>query len=385
MGGTFDPIHYGHLMLAEQIRTSFCLDRIIFIPVGTPSHKNALTGADKHCRLEMTKLATKSNPFFTVSDEEIKRMGNTYTIDTIKALKANQYKRDQLYFITGADAIMYLDKWKNYHELAQEVIFVAATRPGIDLRDLEAKIMRLKQDSGAEILTAYIPALAISSTDIRTRVNEEKSIKYLLPEEVENYIHLNQLYKTHHEKYDEMDQFLKNHLSAYRYEHSVETAKTARQLATIHHEDPLVCELAGLCHDYAKEISNEEMKKHIKTFQIDEDPCILETPNLAHGEVAAGLLKVNHGIDDERVLNAVRWHTYGHPQMSAIDKIVYIADIIEPTRLFLGIEDLRRLAKLDLDQTLSKYYLAYEKELIEKGKKIHCNTTLLKQVLDKRR
>ncbi len=109
MGGTFDPIHYGHLMLAEQIRTSFFLDEIIFIPVGKAPHKEHSLAANKYQRFEMTKLAIDSNPFFTVSDIETKREETTYTIDTIKQLKSELSDCDQLYFITGADAILLLE------------------------------------------------------------------------------------------------------------------------------------------------------------------------------------------------------------------------------------------------------------------------------------
>ncbi len=195
MGGTFDPIHYGHLMLAEQIRTSFELDQILFIPAGNPPHKSANHKAVKMHRYMMTLLATASNLNFTVSDIEIKRDDVTYTIDTIKALKEKMSPEDELYFITGADAIILLDTWKNYRELVKYVKFIGATRPGIDEVLLAEKIGELSNDLGAHIELCSVPALAISSTDIRLRVGEGKSIKYLLPETVEHYIYKEGLYK----------------------------------------------------------------------------------------------------------------------------------------------------------------------------------------------
>lgn len=194
MGGTFDPIHYGHLMLAEQIRTSFELDQIIFIPVGNAPHKQNHLPANKMHRYMMTLLATASNPSFTVSDIEIKKNEITYTIDTIKTLKDEFTANDELYFITGADAIILLDTWKNYKELVKYVKFIGASRPGIDENLLKTKIEELSIELGAHIELCTVPALAISSTDIRNRVMEGKSIKYLLPESVENYIFKEKLY-----------------------------------------------------------------------------------------------------------------------------------------------------------------------------------------------
>lgn len=356
MGGTFDPIHYGHLMLAEQIRTSFFLDEILFIPVGKPPHKTHSISADREQRLEMTRLATLTNPYFHVSDIETKRNETTYTIDTIKRLKESLSPNDQLYFITGADAIILLDTWKNYDELIKLVTFVGATRPGVDLDSLNDKVKQLMTDYNAKIEMCYIPALAISSTDIRNRVNDEKSIRYLLPESVESYIEFAGLYKAHHQDYHVLKEYLKRNLSKHRYEHTLETAKLARKLAIRYNVDPINAEFAGLCHDFAKEIDRESMLKHIEDFTVYFDPCIKKNPNLAHGEVGAELLSKYFGIEDEAILDAIRWHTYGNKYMSTLSKIIYVADIIEPTRDFEGIIKLRHLAYEDLDQTMIAYY-----------------------------
>ncbi|WP_207736376.1 nicotinate-nucleotide adenylyltransferase [Fusibacter ferrireducens] len=194
MGGTFDPIHYGHLMLAEQIRASYSLDQIVFIPVGNAPHKQEHKPTDKMHRYMMTMLATASNPHFTVSDIEIKKEVITYAIDTIKELRVLYNTPVELYFITGADAIILLDTWKSYKELVKYVKFIGASRPGVDEHVLKEKIEELSLELGAHIELCSVPALAISSTDIRNRVCEGKSIKYLLPETVENYICKEKLY-----------------------------------------------------------------------------------------------------------------------------------------------------------------------------------------------
>lgn len=195
MGGSFDPIHYGHLVLAEQIRTQFHLDKVFFIPVGNAPHKESGHMTDKHQRYEMTVLATMTNPGFSVSRIEIDSDAVSYTINTVKKLQEQIGKEDKLYFITGADAIIELETWRDFKELLGICSFIAATRPGIDRSKLTSKIDELKSLYGADISTTSVPALAISSTDIRERVGSDQSIRYLLPESVEHYIYKKNLYK----------------------------------------------------------------------------------------------------------------------------------------------------------------------------------------------
>jgi nicotinate-nucleotide adenylyltransferase len=195
MGGTFDPIHNGHLVLAEQIRTRFNLQKIYFIPVGNPPHKKNVTKSTKYDRLNMTKLAIESNKNFEISDIEIKKEEVSYTIDTVREIRNTVNAEDKLYFITGADAILLIDTWKDYKELFEIVTFIGATRPGISVEELQNKIDEVKTKHGVKIESTKVPALAISSTDIRRRVEEGESIKYLLPESVESYIKENGIYK----------------------------------------------------------------------------------------------------------------------------------------------------------------------------------------------
>ncbi len=194
MGGTFDPIHYGHLVLAEQIRTKFNLDRIYFIPSGNPPHKDSGRVSDKRHRFNMTLLATVTNPHFEVSKLEINKEGPSYTIDTVKAILGKINEQDRIFFITGADALRELDTWKDPEELFRLCSFIGATRPGYDRREVEMKIEKMQTDYGASIDLTEVPALAISSTEIRDRVQSGLSIKYLVPESVEQYIYKNGLY-----------------------------------------------------------------------------------------------------------------------------------------------------------------------------------------------
>ncbi|MEG6614864.1 nicotinate-nucleotide adenylyltransferase [Peptococcaceae bacterium 1198_IL3148] len=194
MGGTFDPIHNGHLVVAEQARHKFECDKVVFVPAAQPPHKDqAAITTSVDDRLTMTRLAVASNPWFEVSTLEIERPGPSYTIDTVKAVK-EVYRPEKLYFITGADAVLEILTWKSVEELLGLCYFIAATRPGYDLSDLQKKLNILPNVCLKKIIPFYVPSLAISSTDIRNRVQRREPIKYLLPEPVENYIKEHLLY-----------------------------------------------------------------------------------------------------------------------------------------------------------------------------------------------
>lgn len=193
MGGTFDPIHYGHLVVAEQVRHSFGCDKIIFVPAAIPPHKTDNIITEAADRLALTKLAVASNPRFEVSTIEIERPGPSYTIDTVQDIK-KRYQPENLYFITGADAVLEILSWKDVDKLLSACKFIAATRPGYDLSNLHQKLRTLPKKHLKNIISFYVPSLAISSTDIRKRIRCGEPIKYLLPEAVERYIYDHLLY-----------------------------------------------------------------------------------------------------------------------------------------------------------------------------------------------
>lgn len=198
MGGTFNPIHNGHLVTAQEALSQFKLDMVVFIPTGNPPHKIENEVASTEDRYIMTVIATSSNSNFFVSRMEIDRKGKSYTIDTVRQLKKIHGKDSLLYFITGADAILEILTWKNADEIVLLCKFIAATRPGYDLSRIEDLKKRLFNNTEAvdkKIYIMEIPALSISSTDIRNRVRHNRPIDYLLPEGVSNYILKHGLYK----------------------------------------------------------------------------------------------------------------------------------------------------------------------------------------------
>jgi len=187
MGGTFDPIHYGHLVTAESARWEFKLNTVIFIPSGRPPHKAEKCISDAELRYQMTLLATANNPSFIVSRLEIDRPGSSYTVDTVKQMFKDMGHLTDLFFITGADAVLEISTWRDVAELFGLCTLVAATRPGFDLIETKQGF-DLPGNLINKIRFIEVPMLAISSTDIRNRVWAGKPVRYLLPESVKDYI-----------------------------------------------------------------------------------------------------------------------------------------------------------------------------------------------------
>lgn len=206
-GGTFNPIHYGHLRAAEEIRYKINLDRVIFIPSGNPPLKSSELSDAVH-RYAMTKLATDSNVNFVVSDIELRQTGKAYTVNTLERL-FEIYAGDELFFVLGIDAFLDIPNWRQPDRLIGMIDFIILTRPGFDLKDIIKSPFisgRIKTDriigetitlkGGREAIIVDISPLDISSTEIRRLVGEDKSIKYILPEAVEKYIYTHNLYKS---------------------------------------------------------------------------------------------------------------------------------------------------------------------------------------------
>jgi nicotinate-nucleotide adenylyltransferase len=195
MGGTFDPIHNGHLVTAEEARVQFGLQQVVFVPSRHSPHKDPGEVTGPEHRYLMTFLATVTNPAFTVSRMEIEREGPSYTIETISRFR-REWPEASLYFITGADAILQIlrGEWEDSPGLLALCDFIAATRPGFVLDPDDARSRNVTGRRLDNIHFMEIPALAISSTDIRARVQAKRPIKYLVPEPVENYIVKHGLY-----------------------------------------------------------------------------------------------------------------------------------------------------------------------------------------------
>ncbi len=183
LGGTFNPIHIGHLILAEEVREKIGLEKVIFVPAYLPPHKNNSDIAKAAHRHRMICDAIKGNKHFIASDAEIKRKGKSYTIDTVREFN-KKYPKFEIFFIAGSDVLRYLDDWKDLPEIITLVKFIVATRPGYALDSLPAYISTLS-----------IRAVDVSAFEIRQAIKENKSFRYLVPDVVYKYIVKNKLYK----------------------------------------------------------------------------------------------------------------------------------------------------------------------------------------------
>jgi nicotinate-nucleotide adenylyltransferase len=191
MGGTFDPIHHGHLVAAEDARFALSLDKVVFVPAGRPWQKSEREVSPGELRYEMARLAVAGEDAFEVSRIEIERDGPTFTVDTLREFRRCS-PGAELFFITGSDAILQILTWKDAEDALSLATFVAVTRPTHDLAGIEG----LSEELRDRVVVVEIPALAISSTDIRKRVAESRPIRYLVPDAVALFINEHGLYRS---------------------------------------------------------------------------------------------------------------------------------------------------------------------------------------------
>ncbi len=193
-GGTFNPIHLGHLIIAEYMKCKFFLDKVIFIPSNNPPHKDRNAILDATHRYEMVRLATESNPDFEVSDIELQREGVTYTVDTLEELHSIYGNTVDFFFLSGADVVFDIRNWRSPEKVLKLCTLITTGRPTHNIADFESGVKELVNKYNARVLTADSPLIDISSTMIRDRIQKGLSIKYLVPELVEQYIINNKLY-----------------------------------------------------------------------------------------------------------------------------------------------------------------------------------------------
>ena len=195
MGGTFDPIHIGHLLLGEFAYENFHLDEIWFLPNGNPPHKTTdESGVSLDDRIEMVKLATDDVPYFRMNLYEASSKKHSYTYSTMRALR-EMYPEHEFFFILGADSLFSIEQWKNFREIFPSCTILAAMRDDKDTESMQAQIRYLNGKYGADIRLLQAPLVEISSTTIRRRAEKGLSIRYMVPDAVSEYIHSNALYK----------------------------------------------------------------------------------------------------------------------------------------------------------------------------------------------
>ncbi len=378
-GGTFNPIHIGHLIIAEAAREEYGLDKIIFVTASHPPHKSQVGIATNENRQKMVELAIADNPHFESSDVELQRQGPSYTVDTLRYFHEIFPDDTEFYFIVGTDTLLQLHTWKYIDELMELCSFLAALRPHYD-ENLNEVIRELSEQYQGKIYCLHTPELEISATDLRERLQQGKSIRYLVPAAVEKWLREHNVYEE--EMMEEMIKAdLQARLSAKRFAHTLGVAAAARQLAERYGEDAAKAYLAGLVHDCAKELSLAEMQELLAQDKVS-DPDIWQSRALLHGPAGAVYAAEHYGIHDADILSAVVHHTMGKENMSKLEKIIFLADYIEPTRDFPGVEELRRMAVEDLDRAVLAAMDSTIAHLREENKKVHPQTLRARQSLE---
>jgi len=349
MGGTFNPVHNGHIKMAEAAYQQFHLDEIWFMPTKHPPHKeNIIIASDTH-RKEMIQLAITEHPCFSLSCIELERRGTTYTVDTLRYLK-EIFPEDMFYFIIGADSLLHFETWKNPEEILQMATILSAPRyPSTSVQDIEQK-KRLQEKYNADISFIQMEPVHVSSSDVRKARFYRTSVEQLVPKEVYQYMNEHHLYETMPVSMKELEKLLAEQQSDKRYRHTLGVKHMSGALAMCYQENLEHALLAGLLHDCAKTFTAEELLVKAREYQLPISATEEKNPFLLHGKVGAYITEHAYHITEPDILNAITYHTTGRPGMSMLEKIVFVADYIEPSRkLIHGLAEIRSIVFKDLD------------------------------------
>ena len=369
-GGTFNPVHKGHIFTAEKIVEKGLADKVLFMVAATPPHK-AYVGTSQEHRFNMTEAALDGERLIAC-DFEIKKGGKSYSYETLCALK-EKHPGDEIKFIMGADMFMNLPNWYEADKLRKEFSFILVDRAeafknSVFMEFMEKQINEFSMK--VEILEIRTPD--ISSTDIRERVKKGFDIKGLVEEKVQEYITQNNLYKEETDT-EIIISTIKNKLSEKRFKHCENVAAEAVKLAKIYGADEKKAYLAGYAHDIAKELTLEEMNE--LTLHLDLDDHLRSSKALLHALAGACYLKKTFDVSED-IYNACFYHTMGRPDMTVLEKVIFMADYIEPGRNFDGIDEIRKLAYEDIDASIVKAINSTLEFLIKNNKKIYYKTVL---------
>ena len=347
MGGTFDPIHKGHIAMARAAMEAAHLDRVLMLPTGNPPHKTGITPAEDRWR--MVCAACVKEPDLEPCRLELDREGVIYTYDTLKLLK-QAYPKAQFFYIIGADTLLELKHWHRYEEVLKLCVFIVCPRPwDVAPQAITEETKRLI-GLGGKFISVLTEPLDISSTTLRKQLAADEPTP-MLPETVREYAHLCGLYgmPAGVERAAEWMPALFAALTVKRFSHTLAVAYTARLLAAQHDVDVVKAETAALLHDCAKCLPLQEMREICVSHHLTEDRSILESGALMHAIAGACLAEEKYGVDDPEILDAINSHTTGRPGMTKLDMVGYLADKIEPTRdVYPTLVRVRMLASLSL-------------------------------------
>lgn len=353
-GGSFDPPHLGHILALEEFQRKLSLDRVIVIPAGEPPHKQlASGGASSEHRLQMTRLAVSHLPYAEVSDFELRREGKSYTALTVEALR-QRYPQDQLFLLMGTDMFLSFSSWYEPHRITAQATLVAAYRMEDQNGRLETCAQRLRNELGAECVLLENAFLPYSSTGTRAMLAFGCGADYISAE-VYDYISRNRLYYVGVDLIGlDFDTLRSVSLSLHdrkRVPHVIGCSDTAGSLAQLYGANYEDARRAGILHDITKALNAQEQLKLCDHYGIILDHFYRENPKLLHAKTGAEVARRVFG-ENEAVCRAICWHTTGKADMSILEKILYLADYVEPNRSFDTVEPLRRLSFTDLDAAM---------------------------------
>ncbi len=359
-GGAFNPPHLGHITAARAVSGLLKLDKLLVIPTGHPPHKQLPPGSPTpEQRLEMTRLAMEQTGLgdrIEVSDLEVRREGNSYTADTLARLK-ERYPEDELWLLMGADMFLTLQAWHEPERILSLAGIAAFGRTEADTEELFSvqRDYLYRTYPQARIFTLSIPGVVdVSSTELRDRLTKGEGGALLAPA-VYGYILREKLYGTAENlKSLPLERLRPVALSCLDYRripHVLGTEQEAIHLAERWGADVGKARRAALLHDCTKKLSLPEQLAVAERFQVPLDDMERREIKLLHAKTGAGIAETMFGTDEE-ITGAIRWHTTGRAHMTLLEKVIYLADYIEPTRSFPGVETLRKVCYEDLDAGL---------------------------------
>lgn len=371
-GGSFNPPHLGHVLAVQEFREKLGLDTVLLVPAAVPPHKalSANTPAPE-ARLEMTRLAVQRLPYACVSDIELQREGKSYTVDTLTALR-EQYPDDELVLLMGTDMLLTFSRWYQPERILQLATLAVAHRGKDWLDELSACAAALTERFGGRVQLVENRCLPYSSTSVRAMLAFGCAERYLEPA-VLDYIRQNALYYTGRPlknlPFDELRTVGLALLKTQRVRHVIGCSETAAALAEHYGADVTDAARAGMLHDVTKALTGEEQLKLCEEYGMILNHFERENPKLLHAKTGAAVARRLFG-ENEAVCSAIKWHTTGRAGMSLLEKIIYLADYVEPSRDFDGIGELRSLTWQNLDAAMLLGLEMTMQQLREKGSAI---------------
>jgi len=348
-GGSFNPPHRGHLEAARSVCENAEPDVLFIIPDNIPPHKDMDSGSPEATeRLQLCRLNFASLEKAVVSDMEINRSGKSYTADTIARLR-EMYPGDEIVLTVGSDMFLSFEEWYKYPYLLENCTLAVISRDEDDGEQLLAHKEHMEREYSAKIEIMAHMALPMSSTEIRELLRMRMGSEYLT-DEVYSAIVRNGFYEASPEL-SWLREKVMPYLSEYRLAHVAGCEAEAVRLAQHYGEDPELAAEAAILHDITKKMGREEQLILCRKYGIICDKAQLENEKLLHAVTGAALSKDLFGVSED-VADAIRWHTTGKEDMNLLEKIIYLADYIEPTRDFDGVEELRKACYDDLDEAM---------------------------------